>query len=44
MKTNIIRFLAIVSLVAALAACQKKPAVPTIVLTEVGHREAICGC
>ena len=40
MKTNIIRFLAIVSLVAALAACQKKPAVPTIVLTEVGHENS----
>ena len=41
MKTNIIiRFLAIVTLVAGLAACQKNPAAPKITLTEVGHENS----
>ena len=38
MKTNnIIRLLAIVTLVAAFAACRKTPSAPKITLTEVGH-------
>ena len=41
MKTNIIiRFLAIVTLVAGLAACQKNPSAPKITLTEVGHENS----
>lgn len=41
MKTNsIIRFLAIVTLAAGLAACQKNPSVPKITLTEVGHENS----
>ncbi|MCR5133303.1 MAG: DUF4625 domain-containing protein [Bacteroidales bacterium] len=38
MKTNILfRFLAIITLVAGFAACQKNPSAPKITLTEVGH-------
>ena len=41
MKTNnILRFLAIFTLVAGLAACQKNPAAPKITLTEVGHENS----
>ena len=41
MKTNIIiRFFAIVTLVAGLAACQKNPAALKITLTEVGHENS----
>lgn len=41
MKTNIIlRFLAIVTLVAGFAACQKNPSAPKITLTEVGHENS----
>ena len=41
MKTNnIIRFLAVVTLVAGLAACQKNPSAPKITLTEVGHENS----
>ena len=38
MKTNILlRFLAIITLVAGFAACQKNPSAPKISLTEVGQ-------
>ena len=40
MKTNIIRFLAIITLAVAFASCQKKHSAPTIILTEVGHENS----
>ena len=40
MKTNIILFLAVVTLVAGISACRKTPSIPKITLTEVGHENS----